>query len=118
MRFTVSVSQLGMVFLHLCFASLINWRLKNFFSQVEKFETDLVRCFAHDRLLCVYVCDLPTAPCLWQTATRACLLIDVIHSVRIFAVDASAILQMKTFGHLGLGTQGHVGINVRKLFFD
>jgi hypothetical protein len=53
-----------------------------------------------------------------KIATRAQLLIDVIDGVRIFAIDASTILQMETSGHLGLGTEGNVGINVRKLRFD
>jgi len=59
-------------------------------------------------------------PCRLQDkiATRARLLIDVIYSVRIFAVDASTVFQMKTSGHLGLGTEGNVGINFWELLFD
>ena len=66
----------------------------------------------------VYVCVFQVPPYAGQDCYTSILLIDVIHSVRIFAVDAGTILQMETFGHLGLGTECNVGINIRKFRFD
>ena len=79
-----------MIFIDKLATFFVNWRLEDFLGQGEKFETDLVRCFAHVFLLC-NVCVIKPRPLQDKIATRAQLLIDVIYSGGIFAVDTGTI---------------------------
>ena len=67
---TISVSQLGMIFIGKFTTFFVNWRLEDFFGQGKKFETDLVRCFAHVFLLCMCV-SFKSRPLQDKIATRA-----------------------------------------------
>ncbi len=96
-------SLFGMIFVAEFVAFFVNRRLEDFLGQGEKFETDLVRCFAHVFLLC-NVCVIKPRPLQDKIATRAKLLIDVINGGRIFSQFSSTILQVKFSSHFGLWT--------------
>ena len=116
-RTTIGIVQLGMVFVTEAYSFLVDWRYEDFVSHFEKFETDLVWCFAHVFLLCMCV-SFKSRPLQDKIATRAKLLIDVINGSRIFAQFSSTILQVELSGHLGLWAQGNISFNAGKFQFN